>query len=305
MSGNKVYSYPGAGVQDFSGIKDYFQILKLHLCLYIGLASILGYVMASGRFSYIALLIGGFVLVLAMGSAVLNNIQDREYDRAFLRTANRSLPQKKVPLHHAGLICFIMIVAGLAGLFSLASWPCFLGGVLAVVAYNGLYTPLKKRTLLAIVPGTISGMLPVLIGWSATGRPVFDPGMIIIMMILGLWQVPHFFIIELRTQGCQLLKSGVDRFPCFTDLLSQQEIKLQILIWTSLYSLAIFLLLMNGLIDHSWLAGLCAVNATGILFPVTMLVFRQERVTLSFVFAIVNLSMLVFMGAGIFDKVLP
>lgn len=303
MSRNKSTIYPGVNFRLFVDLKWYLQMMKLHLCLYIGLSAILGHVMASNRFSFSSLMTGGIVLILALGSAVLNNIQDREYDLAFSRTINRSLPQKKVPLPHAAWMSFCMIVTGLLGLFYMASWPCFFGGFLAVTAYNGLYTPLKKISLLAIIPGTISGMLPVLIGWSATGRPIFNPAMMMTMAIVGLWQIPHFFIIELRTQGRQLVRAGAKQFPCFTDVLSQQEIIIQILIWTSLYSLGIFFFLMNGLLNHSWLAGLCGLNAIGIVFSVSTLLLKQDRFNFSFAFAAINLSMLVFMGIGICDKV--
>ncbi|MFH2061180.1 MAG: UbiA family prenyltransferase [Pseudomonadota bacterium] len=303
MSGNKSTLYPGVNFRPFVGLKYYFQIMKLHLCLYIGLSAILGHVMASDHFSFSSLFTGGIVLILAIGSAVLNNIQDREYDLAFFRTINRSLPQQKVPLFQAAVMSFAMIVTGFLGLFYMASWPCFFGGLLAVVAYNGLYTPLKKISLLAIIPGTISGMLPILIGWSATGRPIFDPSMMMTMAILGLWQIPHFFIIELRTQGRQLVRKGAKRFPCFTHVLSQQEIKIQILIWTSLYSLAIFFFLINGLINHPWLAGLLGLNAIGIIFFVSTLLLKQDRLNFSFAFVAINLSMLFFMGIGICDKV--
>lgn len=79
---------------------------------------------------------------------------------------------------------------------------CFYG-LCAVIAYNGLYTPLKKKTLLAIIPGCLSGMLPALIGWSVTGQSVWNFDILMLMGILGLWQIPHTFIILLKTPGRQ------------------------------------------------------------------------------------------------------
>ncbi len=304
MNGNKIILRPGAVSGAFPGLKDYLEIFKLHLCLYISLSSILGHVAARNEFCFSSLILGGIVLVLALGSAALNNIQDRHYDLAFPRTANRSLPQKRVPVLHASVICACMITAGLAGLYCIAGRPCVIAGVAAVAAYNGLYTPLKKKTLMAIIPGTFSGMLPVLIGWIAAGGSVFNPESGMIMGVLGLWQIPHFFIILLKTRNCRRNNAASKQFPCLTALFSMQQIQHQILIWTSLYSLAIFLLLLNGFIDHFWIASLCAVNALVILLPMTALWLKAERFKLSYAFTAINLSMFGFFAAGICDKIL-
>ncbi len=304
MNGNKIILRPGAVFGTFPWLKDYLEMFKLHLCLYISLSSVLGHVAARNEFSVSALVLGGIVLVLALGSAVLNNIQDRYYDLEFPRTVNRSLPQKRVPVLHASVISACMIFTGLAGLYCIAGRPCVIAGFAAVAAYNGLYTPLKKKTLMAIIPGAVSGMLPVLIGWTAAGGSVFNSEITMIMGVLGLWQIPHFFIILLKTRGCRQIHPAARRFPCFTRYFSLQQIQHQVLIWTSLYSLAIFLLLLNGFIDHLWIAGLCAFNALGILLPMTALWLMAERFKLSYAFTAINLSMFGFFAAGICDKIL-
>ena len=75
--------------------KSVLELVKFSLCLHISISAVFGFVMANQAFSIKALLLGLFVLVLAMGCAVLNNIQDKKYDANFKRTWNRVLVSKK------------------------------------------------------------------------------------------------------------------------------------------------------------------------------------------------------------------
>ncbi|MBT6338348.1 MAG: UbiA family prenyltransferase [Desulfobacula sp.] len=302
MNGNKI-SFSHARAPGFSyALKYYLSMFKLQLCIYISLSAILGHVMAGQRFSSASLLLGFFVMVLAFGSAVLNNVQDRAYDRFFQRTCYRSLPKKRVPVFHAKVIAVIMIGFGLSGLMFAKGFYPFVWGAVAVLCYNGLYTPLKKISLLAIIPGSLSGMLPPLIGWTAAGKSTLDFHILILMSIFGLWQIPHFFIILLKTRQTQTGTASLKRFPCFTSFFPQDEIKLQILIWTSLYSLAILLFLMNGSIKNPVLSSISGLNAVGVIFFISTIMLNQQAKTISIAFAAINLSMLLFMGAGICDK---
>ncbi len=289
------------GIESSHGLHHYLELLKPHLCLYIGLSAVFGHVMAQQSFSPQSLLLGVLVFVLACGSAVLNNIQDRKYDTFFPRTAGRSLPQKKASLSHAGLICLVMIGSGLSGLWFFMGNAPFFWGAVAVFAYNGVYTPLKKKSLVAILPGSICGMLPPLIGWTATGYPPLPfTDILAIMAVFGLWQIPHFFIILLKTEKSGPKTKNQPQFPSFIHTFSKNEIKVQVLIWTSLYSLGMLLLLVNGSIHTPLLAGLTGANALLITLAMSVMVFRDR--SWNQVFAAINLSVLCFMGAGIFDK---
>ena len=304
MNGSKIIFSQVIVSDSFHMLRHYLELFKIHLCLYIGLSTIFGYVMALKGFFSDSLLLGFFVFILACGSAVLNNIQDREYDSFFSRTSNRSLPRKRVPILHAKAIAILMIGCGLSGLvFTRGSFSLF-WGVMAVICYNGAYTPLKKWSLLAIIPGTLSGMLPPLIGWTAAGGAVSDPDILMIMSVFGLWQIPHFFLIVLKTRKTQAGTTVLHEFPCFTYIFSKNEIKLQILIWTSLYSLAILLFLMNGSIRNHLLSSIVGLNSVGITFLVSTIMFKSKKQDYSFAFAAINLSMLFFMGLGICDMCL-
>jgi len=283
-----------------------FELTKIHLSLYIALSAVFGHVLAQNCFTMDSLGLGFFVLILSVGSGVLNNIQDREFDTWFARTRNRCLVKKTIPLSMAGFMAIVFISTGLGGLFF-----CFPGiapaglGVLAVICYNGLYTPLKKRSLAAIVPGTLCGMLPPAIGWVSVpkGVAVSDAtGLFIVMAVFGLWQIPHFFIILIKQAP---LDSKPFPYPCFTRIFSRKEIKCQVLIWTCLYSLGIFLFLINGWI-FSFALSLC-LSVVGFGLPILMVLvlgWKRSIPYLGLDFLSINLSMLLFVGIGILDRIM-
>lgn len=285
-------------------LSDYIELLKPNLCVYISLSAVFGQVMAAQKISLDSFYLGGVVFILACGSAVLNNIQDREYDLNFPRTLHRSLPQKKLPLYHAVCVSVLMVAAGLTGLILFYGVSTFLIGCLAVFCYNGLYTPLKKHSLLAIIPGSLTGMLPPLIGWTCMGKNWMNTEILLIMGIFGLWQIPHFFIVLLKMKKKFSRPENQNRFPCFTRVFSTPEIKLQVLIWTSLYSLAMILFLMAGPISNRILSVFTGVNSVMILLVLMVVMFWKQKTNAVFAFVAINLSMLFFMAAGIGDKCL-
>src|SRR5271156_6252633 len=104
-------------------------------------------------------------LLVAGGTAALNQYVERHMDSVMRRTASRPLPlgilqPKEVLLFGvatiiAGTIWLALAVNALAAFIALAT----------SVSYLGAYTPLKTRTTLATAVGAIPGALPPLIGW--------------------------------------------------------------------------------------------------------------------------------------------
>lgn len=281
--------------------KSRFELIKFPLCLYIAVSSIFGFIVAKQYFSIQALFLGLFVLILACGCAALNNIQDKEYDSFFKRTASRVLVTKKINLKSAVFIAISFITAGLAGLFFFFPGTLsFLCGLFALICYNFFYTPLKKRTLLAIIPGTLSGMLPPLIGWTAAGSSTMDQTIIIIIIILGLWQIPHFFLLLLKTEDT-LPKS---KYPNFRMIFSKTDLKLQVLIWCGLYSLSMFFYLISGSCSSFNFSIIIALNALAIIFWTGFRLVRPGRFGYQQAFSAINISIIIFMASGIFEHII-
>ncbi len=179
-------------------IINYIQLTKAPLSLFIALTALLGFVIGGDGFNIFAVRCFVAVFLLAAGCAALNNVQDHSFDQALNRTKDRPLPtgniSKKVALALAVILCSL----GLSGLAIIGTSKAgLLGGISAVVLYNFIYTPLKQHTILAILPGTFCGMLPPLIGWLLAGGTTLTPGIVVAMLIVGLWQLPHFWLVLL------------------------------------------------------------------------------------------------------------
>src|SRR6266853_5373294 len=67
-------------------------------------------------------------------------------------------------------------------------------GLLTLLSYLFLYTPLKRKTRLCTLVGAIPGAAPVLMGWAAAKNHLGLEAWAL-YAILFLWQFPHFYAI--------------------------------------------------------------------------------------------------------------
>ena len=136
----------------------------------------------------------GTCLVVASANAC-NMIIEREGDKLMSRTANRPLPSGRMSVLTATV--FAVVTAGLSAylLWFLANPLTFAVGFGALIGYAAVYTPLKRRSSLALPIGAIPGAAPPLLGWAAAARSLDAPGLVL-FAIMFLWQLPHFLAIS-------------------------------------------------------------------------------------------------------------
>lgn len=176
----------------------HIRLAKFYLCLLIGGSAVFGYALAASSFSFDMVLVGGGLLILATGAATLNSLQEYRLDGQLERTRQRPLPQGRITPGRAGLQASVLLVSGLVVLyFSTGTLLAFFTAVLAVLLYNGIYTPLKQKTVLAILPGAVCGALPPYIGWLAGGGEGTGYPALLILALFFLWQIPHFWLVML------------------------------------------------------------------------------------------------------------
>ena len=87
------------------------------------------------------------------------------------------------------------IITGIAGatvLWQLVNPVTAALGVANVVLYAGIYTPLKRVTIVNTWVGSIVGAIPPLMGWSACTGGSLEPGAFVLAGILFAWQFAHF-----------------------------------------------------------------------------------------------------------------
>lgn len=146
----------------------------------------------------------------AGGALALNQYLERDIDARMKRTRLRPLPDGRLQPVEALIFGLITTLAGLVALTWLVN-P--LSGVitsLTVFCYLFLYTPLKRKTSLCSVIGSIPGALPPVTGWVAA-RGELGVEAWVLFAILFLWQTPHSLAIawlyreDYARAGVQLL----------------------------------------------------------------------------------------------------
>ena len=86
--------------------------------------------------------------------------------------------------------------------------------------YNAFYTPLKRVSAFAVVPGALIGALPPAIGWTAAGGQVADPTVLALAFVFFIWQVPHFWML-VAVHADSYEAAG---FPTIVKLLGRQRL---------------------------------------------------------------------------------
>jgi protoheme IX farnesyltransferase len=143
--------------------------------------------------STLALALLGTVLIVC-GANAFNMYIERDTDGLMERTRNRPLPRGRLSPDTALWFGVALSSSALAILFAAVNLTTGLLAAFALVLYVLVYTPLKRKTTLALPIGAVPGAIPPLLGWTAVTGRIDAPGLAL-FGILFLWQIPHFLAI--------------------------------------------------------------------------------------------------------------
>lgn len=212
---------------------------KIKISLLSTLSTATGYLLATGKVTIHMFVPTAAVLLLACGSCALNQYQEREIDQSMERTKLRPIPSGRLNPEVALWISLGLILLGSFILYLGMNNLTLVVGLLAVLWYNLIYTPLKQKTAFAAIPGALVGAIPPILGWVSGGGDIFDPRIWGIGLFLFIWQVPHFWLLLLDSSR-DYEKAGL---PSITKIFSTAQIKRIIFIWllsTGVSGLSIF-----------------------------------------------------------------
>ena len=195
-------------------LRDYSQLTKMRLATLVVFSAAMAFMTAPGDVDFVKmgwLVLGGF---LVTGSANgFNQVMERELDKLMDRTKTRPLPSNRMGVNEALMVC---IVTGLVGVFVLWYYTNLASavlGLLAILLYTLVYTPMKRKSPIAVFIGAVPGAIPPLLGWvAATGN--FNTAALLLFAIQFLWQFPHFWAIawvlddDYKKAGFNLLPTG-------------------------------------------------------------------------------------------------
>ena len=220
---------------------------KVRITVAVALTTITGYVLGNGELDLHLIGVVSGIFLLACGSSVLNQIQEFSTDSLMERTCKRPLPSGKIGLRQALIIAMAEIAGGAFVLFEFVNIPALFLGLTALVWYNGIYTPMKKLTPHAVIPGSVIGAIPPLAGWVASGASLTDPRAWAMALFFFIWQVPHFYLLALKF-GSQYENAG---FPTISQRFSWRGQRLLILLWVVMTALVALLLYYSGVIGSA------------------------------------------------------
>jgi len=232
-------------------IGDFKQLVKMRLTMTVVFSASIAFLIGSKQQGdinwahWMILTLGGF---LVTGSANgFNEIIERDLDKLMKRTADRPIPAGRMTTGQALVLSLLM---GIAGTYTLVTLN-FVAGVLSVFSillYAFLYTPLKRKSPIAVLVGAFPGALPPLIGYyaafSQNDLAVYsqqNPAAILLIPVVlfaiqFVWQFPHFWGIawvldeDYKRAGFRLLptmkRDKVSAFLVFLSTLAMLPVSL-------------------------------------------------------------------------------
>ncbi|MBI5542024.1 MAG: protoheme IX farnesyltransferase [Bacteroidia bacterium] len=267
-------------------IIEYLKLSKIFLSLAVAFSAFVGYSLSQNiDFSSSVILILGVFLMSSAASAI-NQIQERKTDLLMRRTENRPIPSKKISVNSAIVFSVILITIGFGLLLNLNIY-CALLGLLNVVIYNLIYTPLKYKSQFGLIAGGLVGAIPPVIGWSASGL-VLLPSIVFFSVFMFLWQIPHFWILLAKYKQ-DYVNANI---KSILESVEPNNFKLLLFIWILSTSLLTFMFpyfeIVSGIFG---ILLLVLINVFVIMSFIKMLFFQKEQQQFKFA----NISVQVYL----------
>jgi len=198
-----------------SKFHSYYSLTKPEVNLLILMTTSAGYYLAARGPVRISGLINTLIgtLLVASGTATLNQWMERVWDGQMRRTSSRPLPSGRVSAAEALAFGILLSIAG--GLYLLVAVNG-LSAALAIstlLSYLFIYTPLKRKTPLCTMLGAFPGAMPTLIGWAGASANISRDAWFL-FAVLFLWQFPHFLAIALMYRD-DYARAGYRMLPEF------------------------------------------------------------------------------------------
>jgi protoheme IX farnesyltransferase len=150
--------------------------------------------------NWLILIAGGFLVTGAANC--FNEIIEKDLDKLMDRTKDRPMPAGRMTTGQGLVLGLLMGMAGTSLLVKL-NLETGLLSVFSILLYAFAYTPLKRKSPIAVFVGAIPGALPPLIGYVAAIGGQSEIGYVpidyqiamILFLVQFVWQFPHFWAI--------------------------------------------------------------------------------------------------------------
>jgi len=181
-------------------VRDMLALTKPRITLMVLVTTAGGMWLAPGEVGLASIAVMLLTTGMVVGAAnTLNCYLERDSDRLMARTASRPLPDRRLEPSWALTLGVLMGLFAVPTLTFAVNPTTGLLGLIALVSYVAIYTPMKQYTPAALFVGALPGALPPLMGWTALTGRIEAPGLVL-FAVLFLWQIPHFIAISIFRQ---------------------------------------------------------------------------------------------------------
>ncbi len=253
-------------------LKIIYELGKVRISLPIALSALTGYVLYAGNVDTQAWFLFLGVFLMSCASSVINHWQERDVDAQMPRTKNRPIPSGKITAKGALNVAIVFALTGTAVLYFSNPVKALVLSWVTLLFYNAVYTPLKKISAFAVIPGSMVGALPPMIGWAGAGGSLTSEVILLVAGFFFIGQIPHFWLLLLMFGEQYKLA----KMPSLNQIFNEGQIKRVTYTWvlTTVASafLVIFLVIGNKIIMFFLLFYIFYL-----LFSLTLAVFVQEE----------------------------
>ncbi|HAQ18354.1 MAG TPA: hypothetical protein DCR40_03870 [Prolixibacteraceae bacterium] len=278
-------------------IKIILELGKVRISLPIALSAYTGYALKTGLLDGQAMMLMFGVFLMSCSSGAINHLQEYQTDALMPRTKNRPIPSGKITPKAAFWIALAYFAYG--AFILIASFPMivFLTSFLTLLSYNIIYTPLKKVTAFAVVPGSLVGALPPYIGWFAGGGDWSNGQILWVALFFFIGQIPHFWLLLLMF-GKEYELAG---FPSLHSIFNDNQIKRLSFTWI-LATIATALIVSLTVLQSSTAMFVLLLYIFYLLFSLTAAILIKKDIEVRSSFLKLNFLYLLMMIILIFDS---
>ena len=200
-------------------VRDLIALTKPRITLMVLVTAAGGMWLAPGSLDLLSMTVMLVTTGMVVGASnALNCYLERDSDRLMARTANRPLPDGRLEPVWALLLGVSMGMFSVPVLWVAVNPMTGFLGLIALLSYVAIYTPMKQWTPAALFVGAVPGALPPLMGWTAVTGTIDAPGLVL-FGVLFFWQIPHFIAISIFRQE-EYERAGLKVLPSVRGLQS-------------------------------------------------------------------------------------
>ena len=151
----------------------------------------------------------------------------------------------------------------------------------------------KEKTAFAVVPGSVIGAIPPLVGYVSAGGNVLDPQILAVAFFMFMWQIPHFWLLIMKN-GDDYQKAG---FPTISEIYNEQQLKSITYVWIAATAVSSLLLPLMNVLQSNILLILLSLSVLTVLIGFST-IFKNDysRKSIFKYFMGINIYLLFILG---------